>query len=105
MTPRRFPGAVVAPLALLAAFVSLEKSTANADGMGLPATAVRVHQPSSLFAEIHIRGPLKSLTFESVSHNGMDVYEAKFGHGYVDLDLASLSPDGRAKFHSFHLRY
>jgi len=105
MTPRIFRIAAVFLLAPLAAFVSLEKTTTNADKMGLPATAERDRQPSSLFAELHIRGPLKSLTFASVSHNGMGVYEAEFGHGYVDLHLASLGPDGRAEFHSFHLRY
>lgn len=105
MTPRRFLGAAAFPLALLATFAALEKSAAQADGMRPPATAERGRQPSSLFAEIHIRGPLKSLTFASVSHNGMGVYEAEFGHGYVDLDLASLGPDGRTEFHSFHLRY
>lgn len=105
MTPRRFLGAVVLPVALLAAFALLEKSTTNADEVRLPAKAGRGRQPSSLSAEIHIGGPLKSLTFESVSPDGMRVYEAEFGHGYVDLDLASLGPDGRAAFHSFRLRY
>jgi hypothetical protein len=58
-----------------------------------------------LLGQIHFSKPLKSLIFESVSHNRMDVYEAEFGRGYLDLDLASVGPDGKTELRSFHLRY
>jgi hypothetical protein len=104
MTPRGFLGAVIFPLALLAAFSSLEKSTAKADGMR-PAAEDQDHQPPRLLAEIHIREPSKSLTFESISSSGMVVYQAEFGRGYVDFSRTSLGRDGKAEFHAFHMRY
>ena len=56
-----------------------------------------------LSAEIHFwKTPV---TFESVSSNGSHAYTMKFGYGYVEFDLSSLGPDGKAEFHSFHLRY
>lgn len=45
------------------------------------------------------------LIFGSVSSNQMHVYTAEFGYGYVEFDLASLGPDGKAKLRSFHMRY
>jgi hypothetical protein len=90
-------------LALLAAPASWEKSITSRDGMGSPATDERGYQP--LFAEVHIGWTLNSLAVASVSRNGMDVYEVKFGHGCVDLEVASLGPDGTARFHSFRMHY
>jgi hypothetical protein len=45
------------------------------------------------------------VTFESVSSNGRHACVLKFGYGYVDLDLASQTPDETVEFRSFHLRY
>ena len=61
-------------------------------------------------AEIHFWKSLKPVTFEpvtfeSVSSNGMRVYAVEFGYGYVNLDLTSFSTNGKAEFHSLHLRY
>jgi hypothetical protein len=56
-------------------------------------------------AEIYFWKSLKPVTFESVSSTGTHVYAAEFGYGYMDLDFATLRPDGRTEFHSFHLRY
>jgi hypothetical protein len=59
--------------------------------------------PSTL-AEIQKLGPFKSLTFEAVSSDGMDVYDAEFEHGHVDLGLAPLDPNGKVEFRDFHVR-
>jgi hypothetical protein len=61
-------------------------------------------------AEIHFWKSLKPVTFEpvtfeSVSSNGMHVYAAEFGYGYVDLDFAALGPGGKTAVQSFHMRY
>lgn len=66
-------------------------------------------------AEIHFWKSLKPvtsepvtfepMTFASVSGNGMHVYAAEFGYGYVDLDFAALGPGGKTAVQSFHIRY
>ena len=61
-------------------------------------------------AEIRFWKPLNPVrfgpvTFQSVSSSGMHVYAAEFGYGYVNLDLTSFSADGKAEFHSLHMRY
>jgi hypothetical protein len=58
-----------------------------------------------LRAEIRFWKTLMPVTFESVSSNGSRVYALKFGYGYVDLDIASRTPDEKAELRSFHVRY
>jgi hypothetical protein len=40
-------------------------------------------------------GPFKSLEFERVNAQGMDVYRASFAHGQLDVLIAPLTPDGK----------
>lgn len=54
--------------------------------------------------EIQKLGQFKSLTFEHVSSDGMDVYDAAFEHGHVDLGLAPLDSNGKVQFRDFHVR-
>jgi hypothetical protein len=35
----------------------------------------------------------------------MDVYDAAFEHGHVDIGLAPLDAEGKVEFRSWHLRY
>ncbi len=56
-------------------------------------------------AEIRFGKTLMPVTFESASSNGSRAYALKFGYGYVDLDLASRTPDQKVEFRSFHLHY
>ena len=106
MTPRIFCLVAAFSLALFAnAFAVRAKGKPDCGATGLHVAEKQRDQPPSLLAEVHLWGTPKSLTFESVSRNGMGVYDVEFGPGYVDLDLASLGPDGKAQFHSFHMHY
>ena len=104
MTPRIFCLVAAFSLALFANALAF-RAKGKPDCDALHVAKKQPDQPPSLLSEIHLWGTHKSLTFESVSHNGMGVYGLEFGPGYVDLDLASLGPDGKAQFHSFHMHY
>jgi hypothetical protein len=83
---------------------SLEDGAPNYDEMEPRVAADVSGRLPSLLAEIKTLGLLKSITFESVSSDGMDVYDAEFVHGHVDLGLAPLDPDGKVEFRDFHVR-
>lgn len=54
----------------------------------------RVQQPL-IRRTLEQMGPFKSLTFQRVNAQGMDVYRASFAHGQLDVLIAPLTPDGK----------
>jgi hypothetical protein len=84
---------------------SMEDGAPNYDEMEPHVAADLAGRLPDTLAKIEQLGALKSLTFESVSGDGMDVYDAEFEHGRVDLGLAPLDPDGKVEFRDFHMHY
>ena len=81
---------------------SLEKGAPNYEEMG-PTQAEKVRaQLPTILAGIKRLGAFKTLTFKSVSNEGMDVYEAEFEHGTVRGLMAPLSADvGKVQLRGF----
>jgi len=83
---------------------SLEKGAPNYEEMEPRVAEEGRNQQAGLLAEIHKLGALQSMTFTGVSDAGMDVYDATFEHGHVNLSLAPLDPDGKVEFRGFSPR-
>lgn len=80
---------------------SLDKGVPNYDEMeSRVADDVRSQLPS-LVDQIHHFGALQSLTFVSVTGNGMDLYKAQFEHAHVMLGVAPLDAEGKVEFQSW----
>jgi len=80
---------------------SLDKGVPNYDEME-PRVADDVRsQLPSLVDQIHHFGALQSLTFVSVTGNGMDLYKAQFEHARVMLGVAPLDAEGKVEFQSW----
>jgi hypothetical protein len=85
--------------------VSLEDGAPDFDDMEPRVAADAAGRLSWTLGQIQKLGQFKSLTFEHVSSDGMDVYDAEFEHGHVDLGLAPLDAQGKVEFRDFHVRY
>jgi len=80
---------------------SLEKGAPNYDEMEpFVATKVRT-QLTEILANIKRLGELKTVTFKSVSPEGMDIYDIEFEHGRVEARMAPLTPEGRVQLRGF----
>jgi bla regulator protein BlaR1 len=84
--------------------VSLENGAPNYDEIEPRVADENRRRLQSQMAEIQKLGLFKSLTFTTVTSNGMDVYDAKFEHGEVMVGLAPLDADGKVEFRSWSPR-
>ena len=75
---------------------AMEKGQPNYDEMA-PPLADAVRQQLAMTVQLMQRlGAFKSLTFKNVGPNGMDVYDATFDNGQLELFIAPLDAGGRA---------
>ena len=80
---------------------SLEKGEPNYSDMDPGLAAVVRSQLPGILSFIRQAGALKTLTFKSVSDNGMDVYQADFEHSRVLWYIAPLAADGKVVARGF----
>jgi hypothetical protein len=83
---------------------SLEKGAPNYQEMAPNLSAAVHEQLPMILQEIAGFGPLKSITFKSVSAAGMDVYDVDFENGKVTWMIAPLTADGKVYMRGFHVR-
>lgn len=83
---------------------SLERGAPNYDEMEPRVADDTRHQWPNQQVLIQKLGALQSLTFTSVTTNGMDVYDAAFEHGHVMVGLAPLDAEGKVEFRSWSPR-
>ena len=80
---------------------SLESGEPNyAEMEPVVATKVRT-QLTEILSNIKRLGALKTITFKSVSPDGMDIYDLEFEHGRAEARMAPLTPDGKVQLRGF----
>lgn len=80
---------------------SLEKGAPNYDEME-PVVATKVRtQLTEILSNIKRLGALKTMTFKSVSPEGMDIYALEFERGHAEARMAPLTPDGKVQIRGF----